>query len=85
MTIKWLLKIPKIEKTTGQMLRFYDFESQEKQGFGQKIWRYPRFLRPFGRQLTWVCGAKALSLCCKLNALMPLSGIFRSSITSLSL
>lgn len=60
------------------MLRFYGFESQEKQSFGQKIWRYPRFLRPFGRQFTWVCGAKALSLCCKLNAFIALNVIFKS-------
>lgn len=64
------------------MLRFYGFESQEKQGIGQKVWRYPRFLRPFGRQLTWVCDAKALSLCSKLNALIALNGIFRRPIAS---
>lgn len=66
------------------MLRFYDFESQEKQGFGQKIWRYPRFLRPFGRQFTWVCGANTLSLGLKLNALIPLNVIFISLIVSIS-
>ncbi len=67
------------------MLRFYDFESQEKQGFGQKIWRYLRFLRPFGRQFTWVCGANALSLGLKLNAFIPLKGIFGRVIANIFL
>lgn len=62
--------------TTDETACFFGFESQEKRRFEQKTWRYPRFSRPFGRQFTWVCGAKALSLCCKLNAFISLKCIF---------
>lgn len=66
--------------TTGQTACFYGFESQEEKSFEQKVWRYPRFLRPFGCQVTWVSGVNAMTLVLKLNALIPVNVIFKSLI-----